>query len=179
MNKYMRLSKKIKIIIVGLCTALGSIFIAAVGTITVAHWFDRNRLVFHTPVEIAFFQPIKVEERKPEVIVRGLEYPVDLQHLTGIEEKIVEVFGVADAKIAIAIAKAESGLKEEAFHANSNGSVDIGIFQVNSVHFTKPGCSLKELVNAEKNVLCAYQIYKVSGWNAWVGFWNGNWRNEL
>jgi hypothetical protein len=179
MNKYMRLSKKTKIIIVGLCTALGSIFIAAVGTITVAHWFDRNRLVFHAPIEIAFFQPVRVEERKPEIIVERfqLDYPGEID--TPIKKYICDKFGPFECKTALAVFTAESGLREDAFNVNGNGSFDYGIGQVNSIHHKKPGCSMKELVDQYKNVDCAFTIWESSGWGAWVAFNNSNFKTHL
>jgi hypothetical protein len=173
------MTKRHKILTVGVCTALGSIFIAAVGTITVAHWFDRNRLVFHAPVEIAFFQPVKVEERKPEVIVEKfvLDYPGEID--TPLKEYICEKFGPFDCKTALAVFTAESGLREDAIHPNNNGTVDFGIGQINSIHFKRPGCSLKEVVDQYKNVDCAFSIWREQGWTPWVAFNNGNFKTHL
>lgn len=175
----MRLSKKSKIIIVGLCTALGSLFVAAVGTITIAHWFDRNRLVFHAPIEISLFQPVKVEERKPEIIVErfALDYPGQID--TPIKKYICDKWGPYDCKTALAVFTAESGLREDAIHINTNNTIDVGIAQINTVHFKKPGCSIKDLVDQYKNVDCAYQIWLEQGFTPWVGFTNGNFKSHL
>ena len=95
------------------------------------------------------------------------------------EKYICDKWGIADCKIALAVAKAESGMREQAFNINTNNTVDIGIFQINSIHFNKEGCSLKEITDAYKNVDCAYQIYKASGWNAWSAFNNSSFKNNL
>lgn len=146
-------------------------------TISINSWFEKNRLVFHAPVEVAFYQPVRVEERKPEIQQIILDYPDEID--TPIEKYICEKWGPYDCKTALAVFKAESGLNEEAYHVNTNNTVDVGIAQVNSIHFKKPGCSLKELVDQYKNVDCAYTIWKSSGWGAWVGFNNGNFKTHL
>lgn len=147
--------------------------------VAVNGWFEHNRILFHSPVEIAFFQPVKVEERKPEVIVErfALDYPDEID--TPIEKYICEKWGAFDCKTALAVAKAESGLGEERFNTNTNGSLDVGVFQINSVHFKQPGCSLKEVVDQYKNVDCAYKIWEASGWTPWVAFNNGNFKTHL
>ena len=173
------MTKKHKILTVGACTALGVFFLAAVGTITIAHWFDRNRLVFHAPVEIAFFQPVRIEERKPEIIVERfqLDYPGEID--TPIKKYICDKWGPFECKTALAVFTAESGLREDALHINENNTIDFGIAQINSIHYKKAGCSLKEITDQYKNVDCAFQIWEASGWGAWVAFNNSNFKSHL
>ena len=133
-------------------------------------WFNTHYFEFAQPVEVKLNQPIAIKERKPIVQKIVLDYPDEID--TPIEKYIVEKFGVWDAKTALAIAKAESGFREEAIHINTNNTIDVGIFQINSVHFKKAGCSLKELVDQYKNVDCAYSIYKEQGFTPWVAFIN-------
>jgi hypothetical protein len=99
--------------------------------------------------------------------------------LTAVEKILLEVFGVEDFKMARAVAKAESGLREDAFHANTNGTIDVGIFQINSIHFGREGCSFKELVNMESNIKCAKKIYDEQGWGPWVVFNTGAFKGNL
>jgi O-phosphoseryl-tRNA(Cys) synthetase len=76
----------------------------------------------------------------------------------------------SDAKVAIAISKAENGTRAcNRIHQNKNGSVDIGVFQVNSVHAAKGN-----LYDCTENIKVAHKIYKDSGFNAWVAYKNGN-----
>ena len=79
---------------------------------------------------------------------------------------ITHYFG-SDSKIALAVAKAESNLKPS-YHTNSNGSVDCGIFQINSIHQpTKSQCE-----NAEENIKLAHQIFLKKGFGAWSAYNN-------
>ena len=71
-------------------------------------------------------------------------------------------------KMAYAVAKAESGLRTEAFHRNKNGSVDRGLMQVNSCHCPKVNGNCDRLFEAEENIRVAKIIRDGSGWNAWV-----------
>jgi hypothetical protein len=68
--------------------------------------------------------------------------------------------------------KYESNFYERASNRNSNGSVDYGLFQVNSVHFHDAGCpsTATGLYDAAANTKCALRIYKSQGINAWYGY---------
>ena len=148
-------------------------------TVLVNSFFEKNRLVFHTPIEVVLFPIVRIEERKPETIIQNyiLDYPDDID--TPIEKYICEKWGPFDCKTALAVAKAESGMREDAININNNNTIDYGIFQINSVHFKKPGCSMKDLVIAEKNVDCAYSIWKAQGWSPWVAFNSGSFKSHL
>ena len=106
-----------------------------------------------------------------------LNYPDAID--TPLKKYICDKFGVYDCKTALAVASAESGLREQAVHINNNNTIDVGIFQINSIHFKQEGCSLKEIIDQYKNVDCAYGIWKVQGWNPWVAFINGNYLGKL
>ena len=65
----------------------------------------------------------------------------------------------------VAIAKAESGWRTDAVNtANSNGSVDRGLFQINSVHRYDPA---RLLADPRFNTQCAKAIYDKQGLRAW------------
>ena len=147
----------------------------------VSAWYDTHTIKFNQVVIVSFNKPFEVIERKPEIkeVVRVIE-SVDINKLTDIEKYICEKWGVYECQVAVAVARTESGLKEQAFNTfNKNGTLDVGVFQVNSVHFNQPGCSLKELVYAKKNVDCAYEIYKKSGWGAWSAYNSGAFKGAL
>lgn len=60
-----------------------------------------------------------------------------------------------DAWLLYAIAKHESGLNPYAVNRNRNGSVDVGVMQINSIHFQtleKLGISKESLWNPETNI---------------------------
>ena len=149
-------------------------------TKAVNSFFDKNFLAYHPFIQVKVQQPVTVETRPLQKVVEKkiiLEYPDEID--TPLEVYICEKFGTYECKTALAIAKAESGMREEAFNINTNNTIDVGVYQINSIHFTKPGCSLKEIVIAEKNVDCAYTIWKASGWNPWVAFTRGSYLGHL
>jgi C-type lysozyme/alpha-lactalbumin family len=75
----------------------------------------------------------------------------------------------------VCTAKYESSYYERASNKNTNGSMDRGLFQINSIHLgSMPGCPSKSNVNAlwsaETNAKCAYAIFKAQGNKAWYGY---------
>lgn len=69
--------------------------------------------------------------------------------------------------------QAESGCRADAYNgANSNGSNDRGLFQVNSIHVRSGLIGDEERMDPETNVRAAWEIYKGSGWRAWSAFNN-------
>jgi len=65
---------------------------------------------------------------------------------------------------ALCIAKAESGLRANATHLNSNGTWDVGLMQLNDVH----GYSWNQRLDPDFNLEAAYKIRMSWGnWSAW------------
>jgi hypothetical protein len=89
-----------------------------------------------------------------------------LAHTTQAEQikaYIKQVFG-DQADNAYKVLACENGrLNPNAKGMNTNGTSDVGIFQINSVH----GVPESYLKDWRVNVDIAYQIYKSSGWSAW------------
>ena len=78
-------------------------------------------------------------------------------------EAIAKFWPVSLQSTAITILRAENGLESpKAINYNTDGSVDKGCFQVNSVHrFTG------NLFEPEYNAQMAYKIYQTQGVRAW------------
>jgi len=72
----------------------------------------------------------------------------------------------------VCTAKWESSFYERASNKNRNGSIDRGLFQINSIHLGRAGCpsSADPLNTASVNAKCAYSVYKSQGANAWYGY---------
>lgn len=98
------------------------------------------------------------------------EYQVNAELL----HKIIETFP-EDYKTAIAIAKAESGLEMTARNYNSNGSMDCGLFQINSVH--KP--TWEQCNEIDAHLELAREIYDDRKWSAWCVYTNGKYLEYL
>jgi soluble lytic murein transglycosylase-like protein len=79
-----------------------------------------------------------------------------------------------------AICMAESGGNPLAHNkANSNGTDDKGLMQINSIHVDSGLISDEGRFDPHKNVASAYAIYKGSGYTAWSAFNNGSYLNWL
>ena len=73
----------------------------------------------------------------------------------------------------VCTAKYESDFYERASNShNRNGTVDRGLFQINSVHLGRAGCPRtgEALYNAKTNAKCALSIWKSQTNNAWYGY---------
>jgi hypothetical protein len=75
----------------------------------------------------------------------------------------------------VCTAKYESSFYERAQNRNKNGSIDRGLFQINSVNLTgRGGCPTRAnasaLWNAATNARCAFTIYSSQGNRAWYGY---------
>ncbi len=75
----------------------------------------------------------------------------------------------------VCTAKYESSFYERAQNRNRNGSLDRGLFQINSIHLGGTrGCpsraNASSLWNAETNAECAKAIFDLQGNRAWYGY---------
>lgn len=83
-----------------------------------------------------------------------------------------------DFKTALAVAKAESGLRQEAVNYNTINEVvwskDCGVFQVND-YYHERACEM----TAEENIKYAYKLYQETGWESWAAYKNGSYLKYL
>jgi Lysozyme like domain len=70
---------------------------------------------------------------------------------------------------AAAVALTESSGNPRAQHNDSNGTVDRGLWQINSVHGYSPSSSF----DAQDNARQAVAVWRSSGWDAWSTFKDG------
>jgi hypothetical protein len=81
-------------------------------------------------------------------------------------------FTGANLGIAVAVALAESGGNTDAVNtANSDGSTDRGLFQINSVHSDL--LSSGQWNNPNDNARMAYSVWHGQGWQGWSTYNNG------
>lgn len=89
-----------------------------------------------------------------------------------VEDKIRAKFGEYGEQ-AISCFKRESGLRVDALNTrNRNGSWDMGLAQINTVHCSKVGASDREdcknkLFDIDTNLEVAKGIFDASGWRPW------------
>jgi hypothetical protein len=83
-----------------------------------------------------------------------------------------------DLVIAVAVSHAESGWNPTATNANSNGSIDYGLWQINSVHAAL--LSHGNWRDPDFNASVAFQIWsEAHGWAPWVTFWDGSYEQYM
>lgn len=89
---------------------------------------------------------------------------------------ILDTFGMGvDGRIALAIAKCESGLRPE---AAGDGGHSIGIFQINWVHWRR--WPRETLFDLQTNLRAAKTLRDEQGhWGAWSTYKNGCYRNWM
>lgn len=85
------------------------------------------------------------------------------------------------AKIATAIALAESGGNELATNTNSNGTIDAGLWQINSVHKkSHPSWTIVWLQKPENNAKAMQSLSKGgSDWSPWTTYKSGAYKSHL
>ena len=77
--------------------------------------------------------------------------------------------------VMAAIAMAESHGNPQAHHVDSNGSVDYGLWQINSVH----GYTPDYLYNPQNNAHAAVAVFNGSGPHAWSTYNNGSYKQYM
>ena len=79
-----------------------------------------------------------------------------------------------DVKTAYAICMAESGGNHLANNegTNTDGTVDRGLMQVNSIHADMVGGDLDKLYDPKTNLDVAYSLYKAKGFQPWSTYNN-------
>lgn len=147
--------------------------------LTVAGWWFHRRytITFQSPVTLHFQSPFVVAQR----ITTGgaLEAQADQngRGLTAWQEYACRKFG-ADCRLALAIQRAENPQgKCEIYHYNTNGSLDWGYFQINTIHLQRPGLNLRDLLDCQANIDFAWQLYREKGsFSPWSTYNNGRYK---
>merc|ERR1711976_83954 len=76
-----------------------------------------------------------------------------------------------NCQTAVAVAMAESHGDCSAQYVNGPGSIDRGLWQINS--YWHPECSDSCAYSCSCNAGCAVNVWKSSGWSAWATYNNG------
>jgi len=106
------------------------------------------------------------EVQAKEVIVEPTPEPSKCLAIENeIEQYICEVFGDEYENAMSVLSCENKTLNPNAINdQNSNGSIDVGIFQINSIH----GFTVEEMKDWKANVDFAYKLMKRDGWSAWA-----------
>jgi len=100
--------------------------------------------------------------------------------LTPYQRYTCEKFGRA-CSVALAIQFAENpqGACEIYHYNSSDGTLDWGYFQINTVHLMKPGLNLRDLLDCKANIDFAYELYCQRGFEPWSTYVSGDYRKFL
>jgi hypothetical protein len=80
-------------------------------------------------------------------------------------------FTIPEAHVMTCIAKWESSYNTKAINQNTNGSFDVGLFQINTIWHNKAAeCYGTQLNDPIVNTKCARTIYEIQGFSAWIAF---------
>jgi hypothetical protein len=159
-----------------------SVFALFVGLMAVYFAFQihgRYTFSLQSPVRLGFQWPLVMAHRTKTEDAYRAQFD---QHrpLTAYQQYACNKFGSA-CRVALAIQRAENPLgKCEIYHYNSDGTLDWGYFQINTVHLKRPGLNLRDLLDCKANIDFAYQLYiERQGFTPWTTYNSGAYRRYL
>jgi hypothetical protein len=153
-----------------LAAALGvaAVFIQAEYTITL-----------RSPVRVRLQWPVVFAARTSDTDTAGARADQFGRRLTAYQQYACNKFGSA-CRIALAVQRAENPRGDcEVYHYNSDGTLDWGYFQINTVHLKRAGVNLRGLLDCRANIDFAYQLYTESGFEPWTAYRSGAYRQFL
>ena len=82
--------------------------------------------------------------------------------------------------MALAVSQAENGTRQcdRVSKPNTNGSYDIGVFQINTIH-TPSKATKEQLKDCMTNIQVAKRIYDAQGWSPWTVYKTGKYKKYL
>lgn len=136
---------------------------------------SQYNYAFHTPV--VFQKPLTVTKKVWTETIR-ITMAENVSPLTPDQQYACNVFG-KDCKIFLAIAHAENSTGQcDIYNVNTDGSLDWGFAQINTVHLKN--VNLKALLDCHANIDFAYKLYKQQGnFSAWSTFKSGTYKKYL
>ena len=148
--------------------------LAAVVLFAAGDWFHEHYTVsLQSPVSLHFQSPIVVAERVLSGAASEAQFDQFGHRLSAWQQYACRKFG-SDCRVALAIQRAENPQgKCEIYHYNTDGTLDWGYFQINTVHLKRPGLNLRDLLDCKANIDFAYQLYTERGFQPWSTYNNG------
>jgi hypothetical protein len=129
---------------------------------------------------VSFRSPLRVRLQWPVVIAARTSWETTEaqsdqfgHRLTAYQQYACNKFGSA-CRIALAVQRAENPRGDcEIYHYNSDGTLDWGYFQINTVHLKRAGVNLRDLLDCKANIDFAYQLYTEKGFEPWTTYRSG------
>jgi hypothetical protein len=136
-------------------------------------------ITLRSPLRVRLQWPVVIAPRTSEK--EAVEAQADqLGHrLTAYQQYACNKFGPS-CRIALAVQRAENSRGDcEIYHYNSDGTLDWGYFQINTVHLKRVGVNLRGLLDCKANIDFAYQLYTERGFEPWTTYRSGAYRQFL
>jgi hypothetical protein len=155
------------------------VLVAVAATFAVLILRDRYTFSLQSPVKILFQWPLVVAAKISGEDAMEAQADQSGHHLTAYQQYACNKFGPA-CRVALAIQRAENPRGAcEIYHYNSDGTLDWGYFQINTVHLKRVGLNLRDLLDCRANIDFAYQLYQERGFQPWSTYNNGAYRKFL
>jgi hypothetical protein len=140
---------------------------------------SRYSVTWQSPVRLRFQWPLVIAARSPDGEGADAQRDQLGRRLSAYQQYACNKFG-ADCRVALAIQRAENPRGTcEIYHYNSDGTLDWGYFQINTVHLKRVGVNLRDLLDCKANIDFAYQLYTERGFQPWSTFNSGAYRQFL
>ena len=155
------------------------LLIAVTGGLTFAVVSDRYTFSLQSPVRIDFQSPLVIASKTTGEEAAAAQADQAGRRLTAYQQYTCNKFGSA-CRVALAIQRAENPKGAcEIYHYNSDGTLDWGYFQINTVQLTRAGLNLRDLLDCRANIDFAYQLYQERGFQPWSTYNDGAYRRFL
>lgn len=157
--------------------ALGLGLVLVIGFIVFHQQYTVN---LQSPIVLHFRSPIVIARRDLTEGSREAQFDQRGKPLTAYQQYACAKFG-PNCRIALAIQRAENPQgKCEIYHYNTDGTLDWGYFQINTVHLKRPGLNLRDLLDCKANIDFAYELFQESkGFSPWSTYKSGAYRKFL
>ena len=158
----------------------GLLFLLAAGT-GVAGVVLQSQYTFtlQSPVRLRFQWPLVIAPRDSAEETGAAQADQSGRRLTAYQQYACNKFGPV-CRVALAIQRAENPRGAcEIYHYNTDGTLDWGYFQINTVHLKRVGVNLRDLLDCKANIDFAYQLYTERGFEPWTTYNSGAYRQYL
>jgi hypothetical protein len=159
---------------------LGILLLSAVGIGLVAVFLQTHyTFTLQSPIRIRFLWPLVIAPRESPEETGAAQGDQSGRRLTAYQQYACNKFGPA-CRIALAVQRAENPRGAcEIYHYNTDGTLDWGYFQINTVHLKRAGVNLRDLLDCKANIDFAYRLYTERGFQPWTTFNSGAYRQFL
>ncbi len=154
-------------------------FLAVSIGLTAAVLQARYTFTLQSPLRLRFQWPLVVAPRTSAEETGAAQGDQFGRRLTAYQQYACNKFGSA-CRVALAVQRAENPKGAcEIYHYNSDGTLDWGFFQINTVHLKRAGLNLRDLLDCKANIDFAYTLYTERGFAPWTTYQSGAYRQFL